>query len=191
MTIAGYFGKKYDVTRPHLIARLILAAMGVDLLMHSLGGISSAVIRLNLNCPQETPTKGMLIVAAGLVIALAASLILLFWSDWLARIVTGPDADQCEKVDTRWIITGLRMTACLCGLLILYRPVSLLIPAMINSPKTLFDIALKRLESPLSTRTIVVIVTQTIKGIFGIYLIFGAPHYVRWQMRAITAKTGD
>jgi len=177
------------MTRPHLIARLIFAAMGVYLLMRFLNSIYSAVWNLNLKCSPETPTWGMLVITAGLVITLTASLILLFRSDWLARMVTGPDADLCEKVDVRWIIAGLRMTACLCGLVILYWPISLLIPAIINSPRILFDVALKRQEFPLPTRTIATIVMNTIKGLFGIYLIFGAPYYVRWQMRSIAAKT--
>ena len=33
LTIAGHADKKYGVTRPHLIARLIFAAIGIDLLM--------------------------------------------------------------------------------------------------------------------------------------------------------------
>jgi hypothetical protein len=182
-------GKEFAVTRPHLIAKLILAAMGIDLLMHSLGGISSAVVGFQLNCPPETFTARMLVTAAGLVITFAASLILLFRSDGLARILTGPDTGECEKADTRWIIAGVRLTMCLCGLLILYRPISYLVPAIIDSPKTLFDTVLGRQTFPLPTRTIAVILTETIKGVFGIYLIFGAEHYVRWQMRTIAAKT--
>jgi hypothetical protein len=165
--------------------------MGVDLLIRFLGGISSAVIRLKLNCPPETFTTGMFIIATGLLIILAASLILLFWSDLLARIVTGPDADLCEKVDGRWIIAGLRMTACLCGLIILYRPISLMIPAIINCPNILSYMTLEGQMFQLSTRATVITLTETIKGVFAIYLILGAPHYVRWQMRAIAAKTGD
>jgi Zn-dependent protease with chaperone function len=177
------------MTRPYLIAKLIFAAMGVYFLMRFLNSIYSAVWNLNLKCSTETPTWGMPVIIAGLVITLTASLILLFWSDWLARLMVGPDVSQFEKVDSRWIITGFRIIVCLCGLLILYWPISLLIPAIINSPRTLFDVALKRQEFPLPTRTIGIIVTHTIKGLLGIYLIFGAPHYVRWQTRAIAAKT--
>lgn len=189
MTIAGYFGKKCDMPRPHLIARLIFAAMGVDLLMHSLGGMGSAVVNFSTKCPPETLTAKMFIITAESVITLAASLILLFWSDWPARIVTDPDAGQCEKVDGRWIITGLRLTACLCGLLLLYRPISLLIPAIINCPNILSYMTLEGQMFQLSTRTTVATLTATLQGVFAIYLIFGAPHYVHWQMRAIAAKT--
>jgi hypothetical protein len=131
----------------------------------------------------------MFIITAESAITLAASMILLFWSDGLTRWITGPETAQFETADTRSIISGFRLTMCLCGLLILYRPVYLLIPAIINSPKTIFDIALNRLEYPLPAKTVVTIITQTIKGVLGIYLIFGAPHYVRWHVRAIEIKT--
>jgi hypothetical protein len=177
------------MTRPHLIARLIFAAMGVDLLMHFLSGIGSIIITSNIKCPPESFTTKMFIIAAQLVITLIISLILLFWSDGLTKLITGQDADQYEKTDMQSIIKGFRLTMCLCGLLILYQPVSLLIPAIINGPKTIFDMALNRLEFPLPARTLVTVITQTTKGILGIYLIFGAPHYVHWQMRAIASKT--
>jgi hypothetical protein len=45
-------------------------------------------------------------------------------------------------------------------------------------------------SSLLSTKTFVGIVVEIIKWIIAIYLIFGAPHYVRWQVRTSEAKQG-
>jgi hypothetical protein len=115
-------------------------------------------------------------------------MILLFWSDGLTRLVAGTEAEQCETTDARSIIAGFRLTMCLCGILILYQPISLLIPAIINSPKIFFDAAINRSETPLPARTLVMFITQTIRGILGVYLIFVAPHYICWQMRAIPVK---
>jgi hypothetical protein len=157
--------------------------------MHSLSEMGSAVVNFGTKCPPETFTARMFIITAESVITLAASLILLFWSDWMARIATGPDADQCEKVDDLWVVTGLRLTSCLCGILLLYRPISLLIPAIINCPNILSYMTLEGQMFQLSTRVTVITLTETIKGVFAIYLILGAPHYVRWRMRAIAAKT--
>jgi hypothetical protein len=180
------------MTRPHLIAKLILAAMGVYLLMHFLGGVSSDVVPLELKCPPETFTARMLVIVVEAVIALVASLILLFRSDGLARMITGPDANQCEKADGRWTIAALRITACFCGLLILYWRIALLIvnvPAIINGPNILSYMTLEGQSSLLSAQTLARILVEVIKGIFAIYLILGAPHYVRRQMRAIAAKS--
>jgi hypothetical protein len=110
------------MTRPHLIAKLILAAMGVYFLMHFLSGIVSIVVTSRQNYPPETLTIKMSLVAAKLIITLALSLILLFRSDWLVNIIAGQTLDQCEKASGRWIIAGFRITACFCGLLIIYPP---------------------------------------------------------------------
>jgi hypothetical protein len=177
------------MTRPHLIAKLILAATGVYLLMYFLGGIGPTVVKLVLKSPSELSTPWILAKTAELITFLAVSLILLFRSDGLAGKLTGPDTGGCEKADTRWIIAGLRLTMCLCGLLILYRPIFYLVPDIINSPKTLLDTVIGRQASPLPTRTIVRLFTETIKGALGVYLILGAPHYVQWQIRTIAAKT--
>jgi hypothetical protein len=193
LTITGYSGKKYGMTRPHLIAKLILVAIGIRVLMYFLGGIVSIAVTLRQNCPPETLTIRMFIVAAKLITTLALSLILLFRSDWLVRIIAGPDADECEKISSRWIIAGFRMTACLCGLLIIYpRMERFLYYAyiIINGPNILSYFTLEGQTSQFSAKTLAAILVEIIKWIFAIYLIFGAPHYVRWQVRSTEANQG-
>lgn|GEM_PF-3394774 len=191
LTIAGYSGKKYGMTRPHLIAKLIFAAMGIYFLLHFLGGIVSSVIMLSQNCSPETFAIRMTIIAAKLIITFAVSLILLFWSDGLVRIITGPDADECEQVDSRWVIAGLRLVACFCGLLVLYHRIELLfyyIPTIIKGPNILSYMTLEGQSSLLSTKTLAITIMEITSWIFAIYLIFGAPHYVRSQMQTITME---
>jgi uncharacterized BrkB/YihY/UPF0761 family membrane protein len=178
------------MTRPHLIVRLLFGAMGIYLLMRFLNSIYSAANRFMLKCPQDTFIASITIITATGVVTLAISFILLFKSDGLAKLIAGPDACQCQKIDCAWITAGFRMTACLCGLLILYPRVELLIvnfPAIINGPKTFFDMVM--LGSPkLSIQTLTRAILETAKGIFGLYLVLGAPHYVRWQLRAPKLK---
>jgi hypothetical protein len=179
------------MTRPHLIAKLIFAAIGVHFLMHFLSGTGSIFVTLRENCPPETLTIRMVIVIVKLIFTVAVSLILLFRSDWLVRIITGPDDNECTKADERWVIAGLRMTACFCGLLILYRRIDLLfyyIPTIIKGSNILSYMALEGQSSQLSAKTLAAILVEIIKWGIAIYLIFGAPHYVRRQMRAIAAE---
>lgn len=181
------------MTRPHLIAKLILAAMGIRFLMESLGGIASSVVTLSQNYPQEIFAIRMSIIAAKSVITFVLSLILLFRSDGLVRMIAGPDTNECEKVSSRWIITGFRITACFCGLLIIYHRIKLLfyyIPAIINGPNILSYMTLEGQSSLLSTKTSAGIIVETAKWIIAIYLILGAPYYVRRQMRTIAVKQG-
>ena len=181
------------MTRPHLIAKLILAAVGVNLLMHSLNGIGSAVVMLSQKdlLPEAFPIR-MSITVAKSIITFALSLILLFWSDGLVRIIAGPDADECAKVNIQWIIAGLRMTACFYALLILYHRIDLIfyyIPAFINGTGIFSYMTLERQSSRISsTKALVIILAEITVWIIGIYLIFGAASLCAWQMRAVTIK---
>jgi hypothetical protein len=181
------------MTRPHLIAKLIFAAMGVHFLMQCLGGIGSAVITLSQNYPPETFAIKISIIAAKSVITLAISLILLFRSDGLMRIIAGPDADECEKVSSRWITAGFGVTACFCGLLILYHRIYLLsyyIPIIIKGPNISSYMTLQGQTSQFSVKILAGLIAETVQWIFAIYLISGAPHYVRWQVRTTAVKQG-
>jgi hypothetical protein len=193
LTIAGFFGKKYGMTRPHLIAKLIFAAAGIHFLMYFLSGIVSIVVTLHQNSPPETLTIRMSIIAAQLVITFALSLILLFRSDWLIKIIAGQTLDQCEKISSRWIIAGFGMTTCFCGLLILYYRIYLLsyyIPIIIKGPNISSYMTIQGQSSEVSAKIFVTILTEIAKWIIAIYLIFGASHYVRWQMRTTAVKQG-
>ena len=185
LTIAGYYGKKYGMTRPHLIAKLIFTAVGISFLMQCFGGIVSTAIMLS----QNTFTIRMSIIAAKSAITLAVSLILLFRSDGLVISIAGPDANECEKVDERWIIAGLQLVTCFCGLLFLYRRIEFLfyyIFAFTNNPDILSHMKFEGQPSNFSIE--VIILMEITRWIFAIYLIFGAPHYVRRQMQAITME---
>jgi len=174
------------MTRPHLIARLIFAAIGIDFLLHAISSIISVAATLNLNYSREVISLKIFFIILKLLFAFALSLILLFRSDWLIRIVAGTNNDQCEKVSSRWIIAGFRMTACLCGLLIIYRRIDLL-PYYTHAISTVVP---ESQSSLFSNKTSVGIFVEIIKWIIAIYLIFGAPHYVRQQMRTIAVKQG-
>ena len=181
------------MTRPHLIAKLIFAAMGVHFLMSFLGGIISIVVTQQQNCPPETLTLRMSLVVARLIITFAISLILLFRSDWLVKIIAGQTLEQCETVSSRWIIAGFRMTACFCGLLIIYpRMERFLYYAyiIINGPNILSYFTLEGQTSLLSTKTTAAVFAEIAKWIIAIYLIFGAPHYVNRQIRTTAVKQG-
>jgi hypothetical protein len=184
LTIAGYFDKKYGMTRPHLITKLILAAIGIHFLLHAMSSIISISATLNPNYPWKSIHQNIFFIILKLLFALTASLILLFRSDWLVRVIVGPNNNQCEKVSSRWIIAGFRMTACFCGLFIIYHRIDLLLYYTHAMSITTLEG-----QSPLfSTKIFVGTPVEIIKWLIGIYLVFGATHYTAWQMKAITAE---
>jgi hypothetical protein len=174
------------MTRPHLIARLIFAALGVYLLIEFLDYIRDFSLRYGIVFRPETRISSLLIIAIAGAILLTALLILLFRSDWLVRLTIGPDTTGCEKVDEYQIKTSFRTIACLCGLLILYQPISLLIvnfPTIINGQKILSYMTFEGQSSLFSAKSLTIPFVELTKGIIGLYLIFGAPHYIRRQIK--------
>jgi hypothetical protein len=168
------------MTRPYLIAKLILAATGVHLLVRFIGTGSSIIFRLN----SQNHQGSFAISIIGSILLLAASLILLFRHDGLARVIAGPDAGQCEKVDVRWVIAAFRMTACFCGLLLTYSCIVRMfynIPAIIKGPILSYT-TLQGQTSQISPILLTGVLEGIVYLILAAYLISGAPHYVRWQI---------
>jgi len=184
LTIAGFGRKKYAMTRPHLIAKLILATIGIHFLLHAMSNIISIAAALNPRYASETISPKIFFVILKLLFAFAVSLILLFRSDWLVQIIAGPDTDQCEKVSNQWITAGFRIITCFCGLLIIYHRMELLL----YYAHAISTVVPENQSSQYLTKILAGIFVEIIEWIIAIYLIFGAPHYTAWQVRTITDK---
>lgn len=181
------------MTRPHLIAKLIFFAIGVCLVIYILDYIYSFSFNYSAAIFKKAGISPLFITAAVGIVPLAASLILLFWSERLARLLTDPDAPGCEKVDGYQSTAAFRSIACFCGLLILYTPVSHLIggiPAVITGPNILSYLTFEGQSSLLSAKSLTRIFVGLTKGVIGLYLAFGAPHYVRWQTKLAIQTNG-
>jgi hypothetical protein len=176
------------MTRPHLIAKLILTAMGFYVLMRFISAASSMFFRFDTKCPPGNFSMIIFIIAAELIVLLIVSFILLFRSDDLARIITGPGDDLCDKVNVHSIIAAFRLTACLCGLLLTYSCIVRIfyyIPAIIKGP-ILSYMTLQGQTSQISPGLLPGALESIAYLILAVYLISGAPHYVRWQISKLT-----
>jgi hypothetical protein len=127
------------------------------------------------------------------LVLLVASLFLLFCSEGLVKIITGPDSDLCEKVDIRWVAAGFQMTFCFCGLLMIYSCLTRLfyyIPAIFREPILSYT-TLQGQEALFLQRSLAGGFETIIDSFIAVYLIFGAPHYIRWQLRKLSAKESN
>jgi hypothetical protein len=161
--------------------------MGVYVLVRFIGAAVSIFLRFDTKCTPENSSMIIFIIAAELIVLIALSLTLLFRSDDLARIITGPGDDLCDKVNVHSIIAAFRLTACLCGLLLAYSCIAGLfyyIPAIIKGPILSYT-TLQGQVSQISP-----FLRGVLEGIayliLAAYLISGAPHYVRWQVSKLT-----
>jgi hypothetical protein len=174
------------MTRPHLIVKLILAAAGIRLLLHALGGISSVYLNFIQNVPPDTVLFSIMLLVMQTFILFVISGIFLFKSDYLISLISGHQANQCEMVNNLWIIAGFRMTFCFCGILMLYQRIKFLFyyGSFIKSSIQAY-LALQG-QSILSPKVLSGISSEIVSWIILVYLILGAPHYINWQIKILS-----
>lgn len=182
------------MTRGILIARCMLAALGVYVLWKGLQclDIPSGV---HLSVWARVVSLILVIASCGyLVFKLAFDN-----AGWARRI-----ADQAEGpvASDKWIAAGFRLALVFCGLLILTRETRFIARAvafMVIGPGLIVKMILYRyvdemflMSAPQWVHLLVDIGTVTL----GIYLVIGAPHYVGLQIKAVRppssqVKTGE
>ena len=164
------------------------------MLVRFISAAGSIFIRFDTKCTPENSSMVSFIIAAELIVLIALSLTLLFRSDDLVRIITGPGDDLCDKVNVHSIISAFRLTACFCGLLLVNSCIARMfyyIPAIIKGPilsYTTLQGQMSQISPGLLSGTLVGIAYL----ILAVYLISGAPHYVRWQVSKLAInKSGQ
>jgi hypothetical protein len=164
--------------------------MGVYVLVRFIGAAVSIFLRFDTKCTPENSSMIIFIIAAELIVLIALSLTLLFRSDDLARIITGPGDDLCDKVNVHSIIAAFRLTACFYGLLLADSCIMRLfyyIPAIIKGPILSYT-TLQGQMSQISPGLLAGVLEGIAYLILAAYLISGAPHYVRWQISKIAVS---
>ena len=154
------------------------------MLVRLIGEADSLFLRFDTKCTLENSSMVSFIIAAELIVLLALSLTLLFRSDDLARIITGTGDDLCDKVNVHSIVAAFRLTACLCGLLLVNSCIVRMfyyIPAIIKGPILSYT-TLQGQMSKISPGLLSGVLEGIAYLILAAYLISGAPHYVRWQI---------
>lgn len=113
------------------------------------------------------------------VICLAAVLlyVLLHKADWLTERIARPQ--EPIRADVSWLPTAFRLACVFCGILVLYR----VIPAMISTARAYLIVRHEPLAVQSPTVTGNQILAWIILLILALYLLYGAPHFVRWQVR--------
>jgi len=176
------------MTKMHLIAKLALTVLGVLVLVESL-----RYIRL-----VGTVGPGWVPSLCSLGICLLLSVLacrLLFWSDaWVERMI-GPADEDVPAVSRIRAVGGFRVVLLFCGLLVLSGRIEILIRAaafITVAPKIIVNmIVYKHVDKvfymPVSTW--VRLIVNLCKTALGIYLVLGAPRFVRWQMSKFYAPT--
>jgi hypothetical protein len=103
--------------------------------------------------------------------------VLFYKADWLTERIVG--REEPIRRDISWLPTAFRLACVFCGILFLYR----VIPAMISTVQ--LYLFMQRRGSAVQSPTITgsQILAWIILLLLGLYLLYGAPHFVRWQVR--------
>ena len=178
------------MTRMYLMARLALTALGVFIFLRSMGCVQLVGFMGDKWGPRLC-SLGIFLLLSFLACRF------LFWSDaWIARMI-GPCDEESPPVSCIQAVGGFRIVLVFCGLLILSGRTEILIRAaafIVVAPKIIVNmIASKSVDKVfyMPGRSWVGLIVNLAKAALGIYLILGAPRFVRWQMGRFYAPASD
>jgi len=167
------------MTKMQIIAKTILSALGV----YAILTLCRLYTPPSLGPEKDLPVWWHVVFFSGFV-PLAALVIffLIFNNDGIARRMAGPGPIPDRHTQTIWLIKSLRIGLVLTGLMLLPRsiPVILNMVSIIVSnfrAGTFPDIPAAPPRIRFKNTS------NLIRMVLALYLICGAPHFVRWQTR--------
>lgn len=178
------------MTKMHLLAKLALTALGVLVLVESLRYIQFV----------GTMGPGWVPNLFSLGISLLLSFLacrFLFWSDaWVERMI-GPADEDMPPVSRIRAVGGFRIVLAFCGLLVLSGTIELLIRAaafIVVAPKIIVNMIINKCVDGvfyMPAWSWLRLIVDLAEAALGIYLVLGAPRFVRWQMSKFYASASD
>jgi hypothetical protein len=184
------------MTKMHLIARIILTVLGVYLVVQLLDN-APMFLQSTMQSPFSFDNSArILIFLLFLASGFAIIYYLLFTPDRLVQKMIGSTEDITDFADPIWIATAFRLALVLFGILITARNIDFIVNTaafLIYGPKLIVEMIVykyidKTFDMPLCAW--LTIVARLLKTALGIYLLFGAPQYVRWQIEKSHTQAG-
>lgn len=182
---------RFPMSKMYLIAKLALTILGVYVLVQFFNNL---YILLRM-CLRAQPSAGYAEAIVAFVIGCSFPCIfayyLLFKSDKLAKKIVGSGYENGGAVDNIWIVAGFRAVFFLCGALIISGSINFIINAVafaIYCPKIIVDmIVYKYIDEVFSMpfETWLRLFVRSCKAALGIYLLLGAPRFLRRQIKKI------
>ena len=173
------------MTRMQIIAKAGFVSLGIYAVVNLCWYLTHVIPSFNT----PSPLIGILCFAVFAVFIAVITFYLIFNNDSLARKMAGPGDQLNPAAKALWLAASLRVAAVFCGLILLSASIPtirniLLVPIRIGpfiNEIFLFDSFPKPLLFPFSKWCR--IIYNFLKLILAVYLLCGAPHFVRWQFR--------
>ncbi len=173
------------MTKMQIIAKAGLISLGIYAVVNLCWYLSAPIPMFNL----PSPLSYILCFVVFAVVIAVITFFLIFNNDSLAHEMAGPGDQLNPAAKALWLAASLRVAAVFCGLILLSASIPtirniLLVPIRIGpfiNEIFLFDSFPKSLLFPFSKWC--KIIYNFLKLISAIYLLCGAPHFVRFQFR--------
>jgi hypothetical protein len=169
------------MTKWQLIAKLALTVLGIFIFVESMHYVWLAGAAGQLWWP-SVYSLGIFLLFSVLVCRM------LFWSDaWVERMI-GPGDEDEPAIGTLASVGGFRIVLVFCGLLILAGRIEFLVRAaafIVVAPKIIVNMIVYRYVDTvfyMSGREWLRLIVNLARAVLGIYLVLGAPRFVRWQV---------
>lgn len=177
--------KGQQITRMQIIAKAGLVSLGIYAVVTLCWYLTHVIPTFNL----PSPLFGILCFTVFAVFFAVITFFLIFNNDSLARKMAGPGDQLNPTAKALWLYASLRVATIFCGLILLSTSIPtirniLLVPIRIRpfiNEIFLFDSYPKTLLMPFSKWC--KIIYNFLKLILAVYLLCGAPYFVRWQSR--------
>ena len=159
------------------LARIILVGLGIYVLVKYGIGLFAGLPYLFYG---ESPLRGFAVVqlVSFVLVTVCLSLVIyaLVWKAdfWSAKIA---GADEREGAEIWWLPFAFRLSSVCTGILYLSWGISALVPIIVRHIQMLHP-GVMYIASPWDS-----VVGWLIELGLGIYLVCGAPHFVRWQVK--------
>lgn len=173
------------MTRMQIIAKAGLISLGIYAVVNLCWYLGIQIPLSNLT----SPLSYILCFAVFAVFIAIITFFLIFNNNSLARKIAGPGDKLNPAAQTLWLSSSLRVAVVFCGLILLSASIAiirniLLVPLHIRpiiNEIFLFDRFPRQLLMSFSKWC--EIIYNFLKIILAVYLLCGAPHFVRWQFR--------
>jgi len=175
------------MTKWQLIAKLALTVLGIFIFVESMHYVWLAGAAGQLWWP-SVYSLGIFLLFSVLVCRM------LFWSDAWGERMIGPGDEDEPAIGTLASVGGFRVVLVLCGLLILAGRIEFLVRTVafiVVAPKIIVSmIVYKYVDGVfyMPGRDWIQLIVNLARVILGIYLVLGAPRFVRWQMNKFYAS---
>jgi hypothetical protein len=193
--IPTYLAKGSFVTKMQIIAKAVLTFLGLSALVNFCINLTRLPSLTLVQTQDASVLRVALSLPLAIIFTIAVVYMLIFKNDWLACKMAGSGEKLDPESETLWFAGSLRMVAVLYGLTLLSGSITtilnilalpLYVRPLVNEIFT-FRTCPKPLAFTLHQWSS--IIYNFLQAILAVYLLYGWPHFVRYQLNLRKSKS--